>query len=73
MFRKFRNWFSRVDIIHIESQILTLNPDEVLVLSYDYYLSDGQVETLKKQLYKFPSDKQRILLLEGGGKLSILR
>ena len=70
----FKDWFKRVVVIKIEPQILTLAADDILVLSYDYCLTDEQIATIKSQVSsKSPLDKHRILLLEGGGKLSILR
>ena len=69
----FRKWFTKVEVVTVEAQILELKPDDVLVLSYEYNLSDQQYETLKKQFANYPVGKNKILLLEGGGKLSILR
>jgi len=68
-----KNWFKKVEVIKIESQVLALQPDDILVLSYPYNLSDKQFETLKKQWDKFSTNKHKVILLEGGGKLSILR
>ncbi len=69
----FKNWFKKVEVIKVESQILTLKPDDILILSYDYCLSGEQFDTLKKQLSSFPIGEHKVLLLEGGGKLSILK
>ena len=69
----FKNWFKKAEVIKIDSQVLALKPDDILVLSYDYSLSEGQFETLKRQFNKCQIDKHQVLLLEGGGKLSILR
>ena len=69
----FKNWFKKVEVIKIEPQILSLKPDDTLVLSYEYNLSNDQYKTLKKQWETSPVGKHRALLLEGGGKLSILR
>lgn len=70
----FKYWFKQKEVIRIEPQILTLKLDDILVLSYDYSLTEHQLETIKTQLEaKSPLNKHQILLLEGGGKLSILR
>ena len=70
----FKYWFKQKEIIMIEPQILDLKPDDILVLSYDYYLTGQQFETLQKQFSSSPTIAQhKILLIEGGGELSILR
>ncbi len=69
----FKDWFKRTEVIKIESQILTLKPDDTLVLSYNYNLTDEQFLTLKKQFPEALIDKHKIILVEGGGKRSILR
>jgi len=69
----FKDWFKKVEVIKIESQILTIKPDDVLVLSYNYNLSNEQFDKLKKQFPQSLRDKHKIILLEGGGKLSILK
>ena len=69
----FKNWFKGVKVIKIEPQILNLKPDDILVLSYDYNLTDEQFEAVRKQFAPTFIGKHKIILLEGGGKLNILR
>ena len=69
----FKNWFKRPNIIKIEPQILELKPDDTLVLSYEYNLTDQQFEILRKQLTKSLGSKHKVILLEGGWKLRVLR
>ena len=68
----FRNWFNRESVIKIETQILTLKPDDILVLSYDYHLTDEQLETVKKQIQSAFPTHRKILLFEGGGRLNVI-
>ena len=66
----FRKLFTKV--VTVEAQILELKPDDVLVLSYEYNLSDQQCETLRKQFDSILGNHKAILI-EGGGKLRVLR
>ena len=68
-----KNWFKRVEVVNIESQILSLNPDDILVLSFDKFLSEREVEDLRKRVANHDFGTHKVILTEGGAKLSILR
>ncbi len=69
----FKNWFKKVEVIRIDAQVLNIKPDDILVLSYDYNLSDEQFGKLKKLWNNSPYSKNEVILLEGGGRLKVLR